>query len=97
MTDPVENLIVDLVEWVGAQGRSYRETLEAWRTSCPKLPVWEEANERGLLETVARDGISIVRPTADGLRLLHERRPYVWTTWAQESAGLAIAGGDHER
>jgi hypothetical protein len=24
--------------------------LEAWRTSCPRLPVWEEANDRGYIE-----------------------------------------------
>jgi hypothetical protein len=23
--------------------------MEAWRTSCPRLPVWEEATERGLV------------------------------------------------
>jgi D-3-phosphoglycerate dehydrogenase len=49
MTDPVEALIVDLLEWVGPQGRPYREVMDAWRTSCPRLPVWEEANSRGFL------------------------------------------------
>jgi len=39
MTDPVvENLILDLLEWLGKQDRTYEETMEAWRTSCPKLP-----------------------------------------------------------
>jgi hypothetical protein len=54
---------------------TYQETLEAWRTSCPKLTVWEEANERGLLAFEARDGRALARPSPAGLRLLGERRP----------------------
>lgn len=50
MTDPVEALILDLLEWVGPESRPYHEVIEAWRTSCPRLPVWEEANDRGFLD-----------------------------------------------
>lgn len=50
MSDPVEALVADLLEWIGARPRPYSEVIEAWRTSCPRLPVWEEANERGLVE-----------------------------------------------
>ena len=49
MSDTVESLIIDLLEWVGATPRLYDEVIDAWRTSCPRLPVWEEANDRGLL------------------------------------------------
>lgn len=49
MTDPVEPLILDLLEWIGPHPRPYAEILEAWRTSCPRLPVWEEANARGFI------------------------------------------------
>jgi D-3-phosphoglycerate dehydrogenase / 2-oxoglutarate reductase len=49
VTDPVDALILDLLEWVGSGPRPYDEVMEAWRTSCPRLPVWEEANERGFL------------------------------------------------
>jgi D-3-phosphoglycerate dehydrogenase len=47
--DPVESLILDLLEWLGTTPRPYAEVMDAWRTSCPRLPVWEEANERGFL------------------------------------------------
>jgi D-3-phosphoglycerate dehydrogenase len=97
MTETVENLIVDLVEWVGSRDHSYRDTLEAWRTSCPRLPVWEEANDRGLLETVVHGGISVVRPTPAGLRLLRERRPRVWAVLVKENADVMIRSADHER
>ncbi len=50
MTVTVDNLILDLLEWLGSSPRPYSEVLEAWRTSCPRLPVWEEANDRGLVE-----------------------------------------------
>ena len=50
MSDPIEPLILDLLEWIGRAPRPYAEVMEAWRTSCPRLPVWEEANTRGYLE-----------------------------------------------
>lgn len=75
MTDTVENLILDLVEWVGRKERTYRETMDAWRTSCPRLPVWEDAASRGFVETDFADGCLSVRVTAAGLDFLKERRP----------------------
>jgi len=50
VTDAVDALILDLLEWIGPAPRPYAEVIEAWRTSCPRLPVWEEANERGFVE-----------------------------------------------
>jgi hypothetical protein len=70
----VEALIVDLLEWVAKRDRSYHEVMDAWRTSCPKLPVWEDANDRGLITTLEVDGPSIVRITPSGLALLDQHR-----------------------
>jgi hypothetical protein len=78
VTDNVENLILDLVEWVGRKERTYRETMEAWRTSCPRLPVWEDATDRGFVETVFTNGRSLVRVTAAGFNLLKEKRPHCY-------------------
>ena len=75
MTDTVENLILDLVEWVARRERTYRETMDAWRTSCPRLPIWEDATERGLLETAVTNGRSVVRATSAGLAFLRAKRP----------------------
>ena len=61
-----EPLILDLVEWVARQPRPYAEVMEAWRTSCPRLPVWEDAIERGLVERRADAGDAMVRVTAAG-------------------------------
>ena len=49
MSNPVDALILDLLEWMGPDPRPYAEVLEAWRTSCPRLPVWEDANDRGFI------------------------------------------------
>lgn len=50
MIDPIEPLLLDLLEWLRNKPRAYSEVIEVWRTSCPRLPVWEEANMRGFLE-----------------------------------------------
>jgi D-3-phosphoglycerate dehydrogenase len=73
MADPVESLILDLLGWIGAS-RPYAEVMDAWRTSCPRLPVWEEATARGLVEC-RRDaaGIEQVRLTAAGAARLRSR------------------------
>ena len=54
MNDPVEALVLDLLQWVEHRPRPYAEVMDAWRTSCPRLPVWEEANSRGFI-TCAHD------------------------------------------
>ena len=78
MSNTVENLLLDLVEWLGRKERTYEETMDAWRTSCPNLPVWEEATARGLLETALAKGRSMVRATPAGLAFLKEKRPHVY-------------------
>ncbi len=64
----VEALILDLLDWVAQRERTYEEVMDAWRTSCPKLPVWEDANDRGFLAT--QNGI--VRITTPGRALLEQ-------------------------
>ncbi|MBI3504050.1 MAG: hypothetical protein HY059_04355 [Proteobacteria bacterium] len=68
--DPVEALVLDLIEWLAAAPRDYAQTMAAWRTSCPRLPVWEDAVDRGLVER----GIDLVVPTRAGLSLLAAAR-----------------------
>ncbi len=74
MSDGVETLILDLLEWVTVRERTYEETMDAWRTSCPKFPIWEDANDRGLVRMESVNGRSIVRITASGLDLLKDRK-----------------------
>jgi hypothetical protein len=75
MTDfVVESLILDLLEWLAKRGRTYDEVMDAWRTSCPKLPVWEDATDRGLVTLENLRGTNIVRLTPAGLALLEQHR-----------------------
>jgi len=75
MADPaVEALILDLLEWVASGERSYAEVMDAWRTSCPRLPVWEDANDRGLVMREDANGRRIVRITPAGRTLLAQRQ-----------------------
>jgi hypothetical protein len=74
--DPViEALILDLLEWLAKGERSYEEVMEAWRTSCPRLTVWEDANDRGLIATEQANGRKLIRPSPSGLALLDQRSP----------------------
>lgn len=73
MADPVDALIVDLLEWIGPRSRSRAEVIEAWRTSCPRLPVWEEANARGFLVQEHRDGVAYVSVSSLGQSVIQGR------------------------
>ena len=44
MADTLTPLILDFLEWVAARPRPYAEVMDAWRTSCPRLTVWEDAD-----------------------------------------------------
>ena len=70
----VDALIVDLLEYVAGRERTYAEVIEAWHTSCPKLPVWEEANDRGLLTQARVNGHAVVRITTAGTAFLERYR-----------------------
>ena len=74
----VESLVLDLLEWVsGRTERTYQEVMDAWRTSCPRLPVWEDANDRGLVTTEFVDGRNVVKLTPAGIAYLVKARPKV--------------------
>lgn len=78
MSDPIEPLILDLLEWIGPHARPYDEVLEAWRTSCPRMPVWEEANQRGFIEHIHEPGqAALVAVSPLGLAQLAARRSRV--------------------
>jgi hypothetical protein len=70
MSETVDALLADMLGWLARQPRPYDEVMEAWRTSCPRLPVWEDANDRGYVEQVRVNGSAIVRVTAAGRTFL---------------------------
>jgi hypothetical protein len=56
----------ELLEWIALRPRSYRETMAAWTTHCPRLTTWEDALAAGLVEVVRGPDGSGVRLTAAG-------------------------------
>jgi hypothetical protein len=75
MTDGVGALVLDLLEWIGPAPRPYAEVMEAWRTSCPRLPIWEDANERGFIERRYESGVgAVVAVSPCGRQYLHQHR-----------------------
>jgi D-3-phosphoglycerate dehydrogenase len=69
----VDALIVDLLHWLAARDRTYPEVIDVWRTSCPRLPVWEDAKDRGFVRQENFDGRELVRITPAGFAFLEER------------------------
>jgi len=70
----VESLILDLLEWIAKHDRTYEEVMDAWRTSCPKLPVWEDASDRGLVTLDVQSGRKLVKLTPAGIIFLNHNR-----------------------
>jgi hypothetical protein len=52
-------LLIEFLQWVADQRRTYAETMEAWRTSCPRMPVWEDAIGAGLIRVAHSQGTSM--------------------------------------
>ena len=50
MPDRVSPLLLEFLAWVGRRSRTYDEAMEAWRSSCPRHTVWEDALTDGLIE-----------------------------------------------
>jgi hypothetical protein len=64
--EQLDPLVLDLVEWVAQRPRRYADVLEVWRTSCPRLTVWEEAVDRGYLARRPSETGTMVVMTAAG-------------------------------
>ena len=56
MDDSVNAATLQLLEWLCGRPRTYRETMNAWRSTCPRLSVWEDAVIDGLVEVVDTGG-----------------------------------------
>jgi hypothetical protein len=70
-------LTLDLLEWVATCPRAYGETIEVWRSSCPRLTIWEDALHARLVRIVRSSGGSHVELTEAGRAAVSHRRPTV--------------------
>jgi DNA-binding MarR family transcriptional regulator len=73
MRNDLDPLILDLLEWIGREPRAYADVIDAWRTSCPRLTVWEDAIDRGFVAREHAKGREVmIRLTALGREFLRE-------------------------
>ena len=68
---------IELLRWIDARERTYDETIEAWKSSCPRLSVWDDAVIGGLVRVRSQSAGNgrIVTVTALGRALLDGRGP----------------------
>jgi hypothetical protein len=85
MPESVSLLMIQFLDWVANRNRTYAEAMEAWRTSCPRLSVWEDALFEGLIQVEGGGPApqSRVTLTAHGWNILKEN----------QSRGLEFNGG----
>jgi hypothetical protein len=60
----------ELLAWIAARPRSYDEAIEAWKTSCPQLSVWDDALIDSLVQVVRDETGSRVTLTSRGRDVL---------------------------
>ena len=71
-----ETLVLDLVEWIARQPRPYVEVMEAWRTSCPRFPIWEDVVDLRFVARINQRGsgdMIHVTPAGRAFLRLHGR------------------------
>ncbi len=71
MSDSPSLIMVQFLAWVADRPRSYAETMDAWRTSCPRLSVWEDAVIADLVRLEGEGGRA-VKLTERGAAVLRQ-------------------------
>lgn len=69
MDDGPRLLMLQFLQWIADRPRTYADVLEAWRSSCPRHPVWEDAVIGGLVRH-ENNGVRAVTLTPKGRALL---------------------------
>ena len=67
-------LTIQMLEWLAERPRDYAETLEAWKTSCPRLTIWEDAVRDGLVR-VERGAVLVTHAGAALTQNVESRSP----------------------
>lgn len=76
-SQPADALTLQFLDWVDARPRCYAEAMEAWRSTCPRLSIWEDALRDGLVRLDRGDAGTMqqskVTLTLKGRELLRSR------------------------
>ena len=74
MREATDALVLDLVEWIAREPRLYSDVIDTWRTSCPRLTIWEDAVDRGYVAVVMSNYGDAGQPVVDKIRSLVRAR-----------------------
>jgi 2,4-dienoyl-CoA reductase-like NADH-dependent reductase (Old Yellow Enzyme family) len=76
MSDILTPLTIDFLTWLATEPRDYTDVMDAWRTSCPRLTVWEDAIDANLITRVHTQGQPVrIQLTHQGHALLEAHSP----------------------
>jgi len=64
-------LTAQMLQWIASGNHSYGEVLDVWKTSCPRLSVWEDACIDGLVDCASGQS-GVVYLTDKGRRFMTE-------------------------
>jgi D-3-phosphoglycerate dehydrogenase len=48
-------IMIQFLQWIADRPRSREDVMDAWRSSCPRFPVWEDARADGLIRQCGGD------------------------------------------
>jgi hypothetical protein len=70
----IDTDVVDLLAWIAARpALGYAEAIEAWRSTCPRMTPWEDAQIAGLVE-VRSGAVSLTDSGREVLRRAPDAR-----------------------
>jgi hypothetical protein len=67
-------IMIQFLAWIADRPRNYAQTMDAWRSSCPRLSVWEDAIIEGLIRIESNANRSIGL-TPRGAAVLAQAQP----------------------
>ena len=75
MSETIDALLYDMLAWLARGDQPYADVMNAWRTSCPRLTVWEDAVDSGYVVRRRAEAAGVlVEVTPLGLGLLQAAR-----------------------
>lgn len=72
MSTQIDAPLREFLEWVDRAPRTYDDAMQAWRSSCPRLTVWEDALHAGLVTltstgTFGKGAVTLTQQGRDAL------------------------------
>jgi hypothetical protein len=86
MPEPASLIMVQFLTWVADRPRTYGDVMEAWRSTCPRLSVWEDAIIDGLVRIASGDIREVTLTTQGRAMLARHQHPSISATARAVSA-----------